>query len=96
MKWYRKAAEQGLAMAQLGLGECYTRGDGVEKNPAEAVKWWRKAAEQGLPEVQVLLGACYELGEGVKRDRTEAVKWYRKAAAQGHKAAIERLKEMGE
>ena len=96
VKWYRKAAEQGLAMAQLGLGECYTRGDGVEKNPAEAVKWWRKAAEQGLPEVQVLLGACYELGEGVKRDRTEAVKWYRKAAAQGHKAAIERLKEMGE
>ena len=47
MKWYRKAAEQGLAEAQYNLGQVYTKGDGVAKDMIEAVKWYRKAAEQG-------------------------------------------------
>lgn len=45
--WYRKAAEQGLAAAQSGLGRCYFHGYGVESNAAEAVNWFRKAADQG-------------------------------------------------
>ncbi len=45
-KWFRKAAEQGVAIAQQGLGNCYAKGEGVEKDDAEAVKWYRKAAEQ--------------------------------------------------
>ena len=47
MKWFRKAAEQGNADAQLCLGICYAEGDGVAKDMSEAVKWCRKAAEQG-------------------------------------------------
>ena len=44
---YRKAAEQGKAIAQYNLGYCYEKGLGVGKDPTEAVKWYRKAAEQG-------------------------------------------------
>ena len=44
---YRKAAEQGKAIAQYNLGYCYEKGLGVVKDPTEAVKWYRKAAEQG-------------------------------------------------
>ena len=46
VKWYRKAAEQGFAGAQLNLGLCYYNGDGVERDYDEAMKWIRKAAEQ--------------------------------------------------
>ena len=54
----KKAAEQGDAKAQFVLGGCYDFGDGVEKNPTEAVKWYRKAAEQGYAPAQFNLGLC--------------------------------------
>ena len=47
VKWFRKAAEQGLEQAQIALAECYIRGHGVPKNEAEAINWLRKAEEQG-------------------------------------------------
>ena len=58
----KKAAEQGYAKAQFGLGICYDFGKGVEKNPTEAVKWYRKAAEQGYAQAQCNLGGCYANG----------------------------------
>ena len=47
VKWYRKAAEQGHAVAQYNLGWCYDKGKGVAQNQSEAIKWYRKAADQG-------------------------------------------------
>ena len=47
VKWYRMAAEQGVAAAHRNLGLCYYLGDGVAQDYVEAVKWCRKAAEQG-------------------------------------------------
>ena len=79
----KKAAEQGYAQAQYNLGVCYANGDGVEKNPTEAVKWYRKAAEQGDALAQCNLGVCYANGNGVEKNLNEAVKWHRKAAEQG-------------
>ena len=43
VKWYRKAAEQGDAMAQGSLGFMYENGRGVQKDKKEAAKWYRKA-----------------------------------------------------
>ena len=83
VKWFRKAAEQGLADAQLNLGNKYFDGNGVAKDEAEAVKWFRKAAEQGLAEAQFNLALKFDVGSGVTKDEREAVKWYRKAAEQG-------------
>ena len=76
-------AEQGNADAQVRLGVCYNKGEGVAKDFVEAVKWFRKAAEQGHAGAQLMLGVCYAGGFGVAKDFVEAVKWYRKAAAQG-------------
>jgi TPR repeat protein len=50
--WFGKAAEQGLANAQLNLGSLYERGEGVEQNPQQAEKWYRLAAAQGSEEAQ--------------------------------------------
>jgi TPR repeat protein len=83
VNWYQKAAAQGVAAAQNGLGHCYANGYGVATNQVEAAKWFRKAAEQGLGEAEFRLGMCYEYGDGVAANAEEAFKWYRKAADQG-------------
>jgi len=87
VKWYRKAAEQGDAVAQDNLGKMYYDGTGVTQDYAEAVKWYRKVAEQGFASAQYNLGQMYRKGKGVTQDYAEAVKWYRKAAEQGNAKA---------
>ncbi|HEY9548828.1 MAG TPA: tetratricopeptide repeat protein, partial [Kiloniellaceae bacterium] len=87
----RRAAEQGEARAQSNLGFYYMKGEGVERDPAEAARWWRAAADQGLPQAQFNLGMLYEQGEGVGTDLQEAARWYERAAAQGDRNAADRL-----
>jgi TPR repeat protein len=87
VKWYRKAAEQGYAIAQYNLGIKYSRGQGVAQNNAEAIKWYHRAAEQGYVTAQYHLAARYREGQGVMQNHAEAAKWYRKAAEQGHAEA---------
>ncbi len=47
VKWFRKAADQGLASAQLSLGVCYKDGKGVPKDFVVAYKWLLLAGGQG-------------------------------------------------
>ena len=92
-KWYRKAAEQGIAEAQFIVAVHYHTGDLGETNLVEAAKWYRKAAEQNYVNAQFELGNFYYDGQGVTKDYAEAVKWYRKAAEKGVAAfgAMERI-----
>ncbi len=76
MKWFRKAADQGHELAQLMLGLCYSRGEGVVKDEVEAVKWYRKAADQGDAAAQYQLGVCYAKGEGVLKDEIESYAYF--------------------
>ena len=55
VKWYRLAAEQGLAAGQYGLGMCLADGVGVAKDMVEAVTWLRAAAAHGPSD---LIGAA--------------------------------------
>jgi hypothetical protein len=82
-EWYRKAAEQGSAFAQLSLGLMYYNGEGVPKDYTKAAEWYRKAAEQGDDIAQRRLGFMYYSGEGVPQDYTKATEWWQKAAEQG-------------
>lgn len=91
VKWYRRAAEQGIALAQSNLGLIYENGVGGVKDSKEAVKWYRKAAEQGYVNAQNNLGRMYLNGTGVAKDPKEAVKWIRKAADQGNAYAQHNL-----
>ena len=90
-KWYRKAAEQGLAEAQSSLGSMYNNGDGVGRDSYNALNWYRKAAAQGDAEGQFHLGVAYDQGIGVKYNFSTAVDWWRKAAEQGHARAQYKL-----
>jgi hypothetical protein len=46
VRYYRLAAEQGLARAQFHLGKCLQSGDGVAQDWVEAVRYYRLAAAQ--------------------------------------------------
>ena len=80
----QKAAEQGLAEAQIVLAAMYANGEGVMQDDQQAVAWTRKAAEQGYVYAQGLLGVMYFHGRGVAQDDKQAVAWFRKAAEQGN------------
>jgi hypothetical protein len=47
VKWYTKAAEQGLATAQNNLGVMCEKGQGVPQNYVFAYRWYCLAAAQG-------------------------------------------------
>ena len=47
VKYYRKAADQGLAEAQYNLGYCYDNANGVDLDTEKAIELYRKAAKQG-------------------------------------------------
>jgi TPR repeat protein len=82
VRWYRKAAEQGLTAAQQILGAMYDVGKGTQKNAGEAVHWYREAAESGDPIAQYILGVMYQTGDGVPQDYVQAYVWLDRAARQ--------------
>jgi TPR repeat protein len=89
LKWFRLAANQGLAVAQDNVGCFYARGKGgMAKDKVEALNWYHLAADQGHADAQYSVGYCYDNGKGgVAEDKVEALKWYRLAADQGHAIA---------
>ena len=90
VKWYRKAAEQGLADGQFFLGWMYEEGRGVAEDEVEAVKWYRKAARASR-DGEFGLGNMYAEGRGGAKDEVEAYKWYLLAGAQGNDLAKKQI-----
>jgi len=90
-QWYRKAAEQGHAIAQGNLGTLYMEGKGVPQDNAQALQWWNKAAAQGNAEAQYNLGVAYGIGQGVTKDYGQAKSWFQKSANQGDAQAQNEL-----
>jgi hypothetical protein len=86
--WYRKAAEQNLAIAQYRLGVLYANGVGVPPDESQAAAWFRRAADQGYVYAQVMLGSDYLAGEGVQRDYAEAYFWFDIACASNAREVV--------
>jgi TPR repeat protein len=72
--WFRKAALQGDAPAQLHLARALSSGRGASRNLDEALRWSEAAARQGSPEAMRLTGELWQT-----RDAATAMKWYQKA-----------------
>ena len=89
MRWYRLAAEQGDAEAQVRLARIFFYGEIVEKDIAEAVRLFRLAAEQGDAYAQYRLGWMYDNGTGVLKDKSTAHMWLNISSANGHEDAGE-------
>lgn len=93
-RWYRRAAELGLAGAQVNLGSMYLQGQGVNEDPVEAALWFERAARQGHPIAQYNLGAMHLKGLGVPLSEPRALGWLNLAARQGHQPALDLLSEI--
>jgi tetratricopeptide (TPR) repeat protein len=88
LQWYRKAADQGYAPAQVNLGALYAEGHGVPRDFQEALAWYRQAADQGYALAQFNLGVMYSAGQGgISRDAVMAYVWFSRAAIQGDEDA---------
>ena len=62
--WCFAAAEQGLAEAELQLGDLYRAGRGVGEDLAIAATWYEKAAERGHAEAVARLHGLREAQAG--------------------------------
>ena len=84
IKWFKRAAEQGMVAAQHNLAIFYQQGtEGLVKDEAEAAKWYRLAAEQGDADAQCGLANLLLFGKGVPQDEAQAIKWLRVSAESG-------------
>ena len=96
LKWYRKAALQGLADAQFMTGLMYAQGLGTQQDFKQAFTWYSKAAKQGHAEAQNNLAMRYASGSGTKRDIEKAKYWFGQAAMRGHATAGKSLQQLRE
>jgi cytochrome c551/c552 len=72
VKWYRKAAAKGNAMATYNLGFMYEHGRGVEQHISKAFSLYQSAARKGNYEAMQSLGRMYADGRG---DRITGYAW---------------------
>ena len=84
--WYRKAADQGLPIAQSSLGRLFYKGIAAP-DFVTAAKWFRKAADQGDVDGQTYLGTMYARGQGLPIDYVQAYIWYTLAIKWGNSGA---------
>jgi hypothetical protein len=83
MRWYLAAAGKGNAQAMLMLGDLYTDGRGVAKDPQEALRWYRAAAAKGNAEAMWRVGMAYLIGTAAPKDDAQGVRWFKMSAAKG-------------
>ncbi len=83
VKWYLKAAEQGIAAARNNLGRLFAQGKGVELDRTKAVEYWQLAAQSKHAMAQYNLGLAYFRGEGIEQNVEQAVFWFHQSANNG-------------
>ncbi len=82
VEWYRKAAQQGNAAGEFGLGVAYANGEGVAVDLQQAQSWIKRAADKDyLRAVQAMAGAYRTGGLGLPADPAQAAYWSAKAKA---------------
>ena len=71
--WYRKAAEQGYAVAQYNLGRLYDDGRGVPQDYAEAYFWLDLAAAGKLDGLELGTGCEVSRRSRVSPDASRSI-----------------------
>jgi len=78
-KYYKLAADSGLARAQHNLAHMYDTGDGIVKDQSMAINYYKMAADRGDISAQYNLGYMYD----ATGQESDAIKFYEMAAGQG-------------
>ncbi len=94
LAWFRRAAENGNAMAQYNLGWMCYAGEGLPQDIEAAREWFAKSAAQGFPDAQYHLGQWYYSCRDSRQSYSRALELYTLAANQGFIDAIYALASM--
>lgn len=83
--WFRAAAENGHAEAQLWLGQAFSEGLDMPKGPIEAIGWlhenqtdaikWLRAAARQKESAALHLAEIYARAEGAEFNAAESIRW---------------------
>jgi TPR repeat protein len=79
----QRAADMGLALAQLEFGFYALKGTGIERNPAVAFKYVKMALDNGLADARGVLGFLYLMGIGTQKDEKKGFELTQLAAKGG-------------
>jgi len=82
-------------MLSAAWATCYSKGDGVAHDAAQAVSRYRRAAEAGHVLATFNLGVATLRVTAVANDAVQASLWYRRAAEAGHAPAQHELSRLG-
>jgi uncharacterized protein len=88
-RWFRRAADGGVADAWFRLGKLHHDGLGVPRDRAQAFVLFTEAAKRGVPEAQHNVGAMLVSARGVKRDYVEGLAWLIVAGKSGAESSAE-------
>lgn len=81
LKWFQKAADQGVSWAEVWAADFYFSGSpGVPKDMFKALELYKSAANHGDPRAAFFVGQMYFFGDGVSPNQHEAATWFRRAA----------------
>lgn len=76
VEWFRKAAAQGNAAGEYGLGEMYAKGEGVKQDFVQARGYIARAAEKGHLLALLAMREMYKNGSmGMKADPVKSAEW---------------------
>lgn len=86
--WLVSAANLGSSQACNRLGEVYLHGEGVERDPKQAVQCFEAAIKMAADSTALgHLGLCYLDGDGVERDVHKGLSLLERSARQGNSVA---------
>ena len=94
VKWYEKAARQGHARGQYGLGLMYDNGKGVPQSYQKAMEYYELSARQGDAFAEYNLGCMFYNGHAVEKDVNKARELLTRSAKHGYEDAISNLQEL--
>lgn len=82
VEWYKKAAEQGSAGGEYGLGQMYLKGEGVKQDVALGRQYVERAANKNHVEaVKSMMTVYRQGGMGLSADQVQADIWEAKLIA---------------
>ena len=94
LAYLQQAAQQKYPAAQFTLSFRYSEGNGVPKDPKQAVRLLEEAAHAGHPQAQYHFAWCLHHGYARHASLSAALPWYLKAAAQHDAKAQEVLDKL--
>lgn len=71
-------------LACINLGNIYSDGVEIKKDPQKALSFYKKACDRGSTVGCFELGVLYDVGDGVKKDQKKALKLYEKTCDNGY------------